>query len=179
MPTELVPREKKKKGVSLTPLRVLAYLLFGLVLAMTASFVVLKISTGRTKKELIKVEREISQQDLEAMKEVEEEILNFQYRLSTYRDLLDSHQHATLFFDFFEDSAHQRIFFNKLTLNTKEARASASGKATDFTELREQILVLREKEEVKEVSIKRVTLAQDGGLTFTLDLTLDPSILKK
>lgn len=178
MPTELVPKEKKP-GVSLTFFRVIFHILLGLAFALSVSLVVVEVSKRRAKRRLMGLETRLSQEGLQKIGELEKEVFAFQTELSTYRDLLSSHKRGSLFFEFIGGLTHPEVSFDKLVLTVREDRAVLDGKTSSFKELREQILVLREEKEIKEVGLRKVSLGKEGGVKFTLELSLTPSVFKE
>ncbi len=179
MAIQLVPKSSQGAESKVTGKEVVYYLLLGLALFVTFSFLYLHFVGSKMDKETVAIERKLLESRSGEFEELERSILKAETKVSLFSKFLDSHKKNSFFFDYLSTLCHKEVFFTHLNLNADNATAELDGKTEDFARLRQQILILRSEEEIKEVKLKSVSINQERGIDFSLNLSFDSSILKE
>ncbi|OIO45089.1 hypothetical protein COU05_01155 [bacterium (Candidatus Gribaldobacteria) CG10_big_fil_rev_8_21_14_0_10_37_21] len=111
--------------------------------------------------------------------EAKESFKDLSLRINDFGSLFDSHQSPSKFFQVIRNFCHKSIQLTSLNLNTKDLAATFSGVADNFTALSEQLLILKNQENIVNPKISGIKLGKDGKITFDLSLNFDPVILQK
>lgn len=123
-------------------------------------------------------------------------------KISSAESIVSSHRRASNVFDLLEGLTYQEIRFTQFsykysppssasfeqsgvpdssTGEVKSLSASIalelSGEAKSYTALAKQAAILSKDEKIKEASFSNFSLTEKGGVTFSLKMIIDPSIL--
>jgi len=109
---------------------------------------------------------------------LEKEILNYQKKIKDFSILVDQHLATSNFFNLLESLTHPKIWFSHIELQPKEAKVSLSGQAEDFSVLGQQLLIFKKEKRINDIKISKVSLVEEGGIKFDLELFLSPEIFK-
>lgn len=125
-------------------------------------------------------------------------------KISSAESVVLSHRHASNVFSLLEDLTYQEVRFTQFGYayspsssdqsGTNSSSATPvvgggvvplpasvavdlSGEANSYTALAKQAAIFAKDERIKEASFSNFSLTEKGGVTFSLKMTIDPSIL--
>jgi len=172
---EIIPR---KAAPLSSQLKILFYILVGLLIAAVLSFLILKHLQGKSLAELSRLEGEIGKEKTSEKLIEEEEVLNYQGKIKDFGLLLERRSLPSKFFDFLERLTHPRIWISQISLAPGEAVASLTGQAESFVALGQQIQVLKSQTLVREANLTKISLGKKGEIEFILNLSFEPAFFK-
>jgi len=179
MAIKLVPKEKISKKLSLDFFRISIYLLGGLALGLTAAWAFLYFSEGKDNREIGEIDVTLEEWRSKEMTELEEKVVVTSQKISLYEELLESHKYPTYFFDFIAKVCHKHVYFLQMEMDSQNGEVLLSGKTENFSDLRKQMLILRDTELIREVVLDEANFAQKGGVEFVLSLEVDGQVFKE
>jgi len=109
---------------------------------------------------------------------LEKELLAYESKISTFGRLLSGHQETLNVFSFLEQVCHPKVWFNKFDFNSSSKTVDVSGEAENFIALGQQLLILKEAELLKKVNLSGISIGEEGGVDFSLQLTFESQIFK-
>jgi len=162
---EIIPRAKAK-----APSWVKLLLVFSLIILGGSIFSYFGLGwlQENTNQKITTVQEEMAALNTSENKALEKEIAVAQYQINNFSDVLDSHQKSSVFFDFLKSVVHPGVTIQE----------SLRAGAKNFQVVGEQILALREEGKVKKVALADLSLNEEGGISFVLDLNLTPLLFK-
>lgn len=123
------------------------------------------------------LEFEIAKVGTKDDKEAETEVRNYERKIKDLTSFMGGSIKLSRFFNNFEDLVHPQVWFSSFQLDTTLRQVVVQGKTVDFQILEQQLLFLRSKTDLIEVlELSDVGLGKDGGVEFSLNLTLQPRI---
>ena len=146
----------------------------GLLLISLVGFFILKNIAQQAKEELTNLEatfQELKSQE----KSLEKEVLGFRKKLNNFSLLLKDHLVASKFFPILEEVAHPEIQFKNLDLNPRQKKVVISGLTDEFINLAEQLSILKNREETKNVKLNKVGISQEK-VEFEIEISLPPEL---
>ena len=172
---EIIPRAKAK-----TPSWIKLFLVFSFVILGGSLFSYFAVgwAQGDIRQETDQVHQEISALATLENQALEKEIKVAQYQINNFSGLLSAHQNSSAFFDLLKSVVHPGVVIQGFNLNLEQERAEIRGQAKNFQDIGEQVLAWREEAKVKEVGFTELSLGEEKGIYFTLDLVLDPALFK-
>lgn len=179
MAIELAPKKKTSAKGPIDLFTVAFYLLIGLAVGLTFSWLFLHYSETKAQKRLDEIETTLIEWRSGEIKKLEGKVLSTKEKVEVYEKILASHKKNSLFFDFISKVCHKNVYFRTLELDSNLGKASLRGRTEDFSDLREQILILESIEPIKQAAINEVSFNEEGGLDFSLDLTLDRNVFQE
>ncbi|MCG2689669.1 hypothetical protein L6252_00065 [Candidatus Parcubacteria bacterium] len=111
--------------------------------------------------------------------EAKESFKELSLRINDFGLIFDNHQSPSKFFQVIRGFCHKSIQFTSFNFSAKNTEATFSGLADNFTALSEQLLILKNQENIVNPKISGIKLEKDGKITFDLSLNFDPLILQK
>jgi hypothetical protein len=102
-------------------------------------------------------------------------------RIHLAETLLKNHRYPSHIFKLLENSVYKGVAFNSLDFTNSEGEIDLAlkGEAESYTALVKQRMIFDEFQEIKEARFSNFSLTEDGGVGFSLNLILDPSVLDK
>lgn len=152
---------------------------FSLFLAFLSisSFLILSLWQKKQVAFQNELKRAISQEQ-KSLQSWEDYVLPYQKKLDDFSLMLSLRRDPLKFFSVLEKLTHPQIQFTQLKLNLETAEAGLTGLSQNFLSLYQQILILENSAEIKEVQLSNVSLAKEAGASFSLTLKLDEKIFK-
>jgi len=108
----------------------------------------------------------------------EREVLKYNNKIGYFFSLLDSHLENAKIFNLVERSTHPQIWFTKFNLSATDDKAIFSGKARDFANLGQQIMIFKQSDWVSAVDLQKVSISKEGNVDFELLVSIKSGILK-
>jgi hypothetical protein len=173
MAIEIIPKAQVKKPLAIN------YLYYFALALLISSFFIWFILNQMIKSSNVALEKiEKSLADEKATKKaLEDEVLNYKDKINDFSFIFSSHKMNTKFFNFLESITHPKVFFSDFTFNPAKGKVSFSGKTDSFESLGQQILILKEQKNIKELVLSKVGLGKEGGIEFSIDFSFDPEVV--
>ena len=149
-------------------------------------FLVLSISSYFVLNHFLKESRAVVanlNQSLETLESSEnlslrEEVLGHQKRIKDFSYLMSTHLESSNVFTFLEQVCHPRVQFDKFDLDSRTAILKISGTTQSFETLGQQLIILRGESLVENVTLSKLSMGRDGGVSFDLSILLKSQTLK-
>ena len=170
---EIIPKTPTKKTAKKG---LLISISVTLLLIAVVGFFILKNIAQQTKEELNNLETAF-QETKSQEKTLEKEVLGFRKKLNNFSLLLKNHLIASKIFPILEEVAHPEIQFKTLDLNPREKKVVIFGTTDEFINLAEQLLILKNREETKNVKLNKVGISQEK-VEFEIEISLPPELFK-
>ena len=161
-------QEKSKIGQVLV---LLSLVLIGIVLA---GYFILKSQTAKINSSLEDVNDQISNVRTQEDLNLKNEIFEYQIKIKDINFLLSERKRAGDFLNFLSSFVHPNLYFTELNLDMNKGEASLKGMSSDFSTIAQQVNIFQEQEFVQKVELTDVSLAEENGIKFTLELSLFP-----
>ena len=114
----------------------------------------------------------ISQVGTPQDKDSEKIALDYQRKIDDFAGLLKERRFASGFFEPFEKMVHPKVWFSDFNLHLKNGEALLDGHASNFQTLSQQLDIFKKQETIRQASLSEMGIAKDGGVDFSLVLTL-------
>ncbi len=152
----------------------LFYFSIALLLIIAGSYFALGFFQEKSQKILDELKEETTPES--QLSVLRKEIEDNQKRIKDFSDLIGNHKAPVNFFEKMEGLTHPRVWFSSVNLNIKKSEASLTGKAGSFEALGQQILLLKKEDFIENINLSGVSLNEDRGVSFNLNLTLSSFI---
>lgn len=173
MAIEIVPKPKIEKA---TWANVLLAISIVLLLALAISYFYFYRSSGKLSQDIQEKEKVLEKTPSE--KVLEEKLLLTEEKINNFGQLLSSHQKPLNIFNFLEEACHPDVWFSNFNFDTMKREATISGQAGSFIALGQQLLILKELENLKDINLSKISLGEEGEVDFALQLIFESQILK-
>jgi len=172
---EIIPKPKP-----VTPLgqNILLYLSILLLIGTISAIFVLDNSKTEAQTKLEDLGTKISEAKTPERKLLEGEVISWRGKINDFSGLLNDHLYSSNFFRVLEDITHPEVWFSEIDLGSRDEKVIISGQAEDFTALGQQLLIFQKSSAVDGVSLSKVSVAKEGGISFTFELKLNPQTLR-
>ena len=170
---EIIPKTPPKKS---TQKGLLISISIVLLLIALAGLFILKNIAQQTKEELNNLEAAFQEIKSEE-KSLEKEVLTFRKKINNFSLLLKDHLTTSKIFPILEEVAHPEIQFKTLDLRPRERKVVISGITDEFINLAEQLLILKNRDETKNVKLNKVGISQEK-VEFEIEISLPPELFK-
>lgn len=127
--------------------------------------------------ETISLNSQLSSMGQEDIKIKEAELVEAGIYISDFKILLENNPKASNFFSAFQEWAHPKIVYSGFNFDAA-GKVSMSGTTSGFQNVMQQIALLDQEGSVKSYEISNVGMSETGGVTFNLNLDIEPEVLK-
>lgn len=182
MPIQIIPKEAAK-----LPLwqNILFYFSIGLMLSVLIAYGVLYHFTKKASEEEKNIENSIQQGKTPQMLSLEEEMKSYRDKIDDFADLIADHKFSSNFFGkieykngILEKTTHPRVLFSEMTFNVKTNSVTLSGLTENMEIVGQQVALFQNNKMVRSVKLSKAGINKDGKIEFTVDISLDPELLK-
>lgn len=172
---EIIPRPKLR-----TPSWIKLFLAFSLVILGGSLFSYFGLGgvQNTARQEIDQTHQEMLALATAENQTLEKEVKIAQYQVNNFAGLLASHQKSSAFFDLFKSVVHPGVVIKGFNLDMEKTKANLKGQAESFQDIGEQVLALRQEVAIKEVTLSELSQDEEGNISFSLDLALDPALFK-
>lgn len=175
MAIELSSTEKEKGLPIVNFVFTLSLLVLIISLAIFAYFYFIVSKDQETQKHVI--ENQNTQQQIEGGY-TEESLAKISKQIEDYKKIVQERAKSSSFFSHFQDWVHPQIYFTSFNLDVASRSATLSGVASGFQPLIQQIAIFKNEALIEKYEISNITMADTGGVTFSLSLIVKPEVLK-
>ncbi len=106
------------------------------------------------------------------------EVLGVAENIKLFKKLIQDRFFPSQFFPFFESIIHPKVQVFQLTMDVKTQQVNFGGETENFKSLGEQILILKAREEIKNLVLSNLSFTDDGNVSFDLSFSFNPLLLK-
>jgi len=181
MAVSLIPKKKRKRGLSLNVRRLreakqiaVALGVFILVLVFYGG---LWAYGGILASALTGLEADAKRLGSELDQETENSARLFATRLVQVGGLLDTHIYTWNIFELIEQVTHPRVQFTSFSFN--EGGVTMNGLTDGYVSFGQQILVLEAHEKIRDLRVSDISLNKKGQVTFGIIFTVDKSVYQQ
>jgi Tfp pilus assembly protein PilN len=172
---KIIPKPKPKTPFFVNLIFWLSIILLIGSIALLLSFES-KVSKLENQKEAL--EKELGSAQTE-VKTLEKELREVALKIEDFSKILKEHKHLSEFFNLLKKSTHRKVQFTGLELDTRTLSADLTGKTENFQTLGEQLLILNNREEIKNLEVSNITLSREGTVEFELSFNFSDKLIKK
>jgi len=176
MAIEIIPKPKNKAPRWLIIFLASSIIIF---LAVVSSYLYFEITARGLSKKIEERKEALSEIPSPEQKALEEDLLLKEAKINIYGNLLSSHEKSDNVFNFLESICHPKVWFSEFNFNSDEKTVSIKGTAENFTAMAQQMFIFRSQELLKSITLSELSLGEEGGVDFSLQVTLDPQIYYK
>jgi len=108
--------------------------------------------------------------------EKESDLALYSDKIGTFKVLLDKHMKVGNVFGLVQDICLPTVWFSTFDFQAKQNQIKVSGEADGFITIGQQVLLLKENDFFKKVSLSELSMGEEGGVSFSLLLTVDPQV---
>jgi hypothetical protein len=175
MAIELSSTEKEKSSWIVSLVSVLSVLVFLAAAGIFAYFyfVVAKQQAAET----TKITNEMAAQKSPSGNS-EDDLNKIGKEVSDYKALMLARAKVSSFFPALEQWSHPQVYFTNFNLDVSSRTVTLGGVARDFQPLIQQIAILKNQPLIERYEVSNISMAETGGVTFSLSLTVSPQVLK-
>lgn len=170
--------EMDSKKAETTWVGFLFYIFIVLAIISIISSAVLFLLCENSKAAVVELQAEIDSKNTKEIQELEQKVKLTKKRVDDFGDIIEKHRINSQFFKELEETTHPLFFFSDIELGIDAGKVSLSGITNDFESLGQQILILEEKEFIKNVQLVSADIAEGGRIGFTIDVSFDPNYFK-
>lgn len=171
---DIIPKELPKlpKWVN-----TLFYVLVVLFIASIATFFILRSSIGKAVVSLEDLSNQLLAKNLPETIDLEKEILAYRTQFQDFEIILGEHKYNTKSFAFLEEIVHPFVWFSSFELQPLEEKVSLKGEAKDFNSLGQQLLILKNREDLNDFKLISATINKDAQIDFDIVIYFKPGYL--
>jgi hypothetical protein len=123
------------------------------------------------------VNKRISSYGTPEQKEYEKEIFAAKKKIDDFSSIIGDHKISSNILSFVQDHTISNVWFSNFDMSQTTDDLKLSVQAQNIDAVSKQILVFEQEDTyVKKVSLSGVSKSVDGGVSFSLDLLLEPKI---
>lgn len=111
-----------------------------------------------------------------AIMQKEAEIIPLKNKISDYGLLLNMHKSPLDIFKILEDHSLPKVWFSNFSFDIKEKQVVLLGHTDSFEILEQQVSILKEESLITEIALSNVSMAEEGGIDFILELSFSPEV---
>lgn len=153
-------------------LNILFYFSLALLILTITSFFILNSSISNRQETLEDLNQILLSKKTPERMALEEEVLNYEKKFGDFAFLSEGHLEISDIYPLIEESTHPQVWFSQFTLATSENVVNLSGKAQNFEVLGQQMLILGEKDFVRNLHLDSAGINKQGKVDFTLTFNL-------
>ncbi len=172
---DIIPKEVPKPSKILN---FFFYLAIFLLIFSLAGYFILNNFLDRTDRELNALKTELAEIMTEERSALEDEILKAKSKIDKFSLLISGRLVSQPIFEIIENVTHPQVWFRTFDFNIGQAELALSGETQSFITLWQQILILRDNEQINNVNLDNFLINQEGLISFDLSLSLKPDIFK-
>jgi hypothetical protein len=109
---------------------------------------------------------------------LENRVFGYQKRINDFSKLINKHLYASKVFPLLESVCHPKVWFSDFDFSLKDYMVVVSGEAESFSALGQQLMIFEKEPLIKETNLSQLSLGAEGGITFTINLSLSPGAFK-
>jgi len=179
MAIEIAP-EKKESNIGQYLLLMISSVI--LLVAFAVYFYYSAMAIPAKAAEIIKLNGDLNAAGGNDIVKKEEQLLLAKKYIDDFKVLYQNNPKSSQFFESFQRWSHPRVVYSGFSFDIVAKKVTVSGNTAGFENVMEQIAILNKelgtKQAIEDYTISNIALAEMGGVSFNLDITLSPQLLK-
>ena len=182
MPISLIPKRKKREGFALdvnlikeNKIVVLAVIPLLIVFLIYGG---ISIYIGYLKGNIEDIKNKAEEIQAQRDTEAEKDVVELDFKLARLSSLLDGHIYSYKLFDFIEENIHPKAQLIDFSFEVAESLVSMKGLTTSYVTFAEQVIALKQKDQISDVVISEVDIIKSGQISFGVSFKVDQSLYK-
>ncbi len=106
----------------------------------------------------------------------ENSMADFSNRLDTLSTILNEHIYFSRIFPFISRITLPQVVYGSFQADATTGSLKLDGAADSFSTMAKQLVLFYDNNQIKSVDISNIKIGQNGGVTFSVNLSIDPSI---
>jgi hypothetical protein len=98
--------------------------------------------------------------------------------IGDFKILLENNPKVSNFFVAFQKWTHPKVVYSGFIFDVTSRKITVSGSTSGFQNIMQQIAILNIESTIESYQISNVQLAEDNSVSFNLELTIKPEVLK-
>lgn len=176
MSIQIIPKPEERKPI--LP-EVLFYLSLAVLIAAVASYFVLSSLLQKTEKNIQTIDQEMAALDSSPDRHLETKLFDYQKKINDFSRLLNGYKYSSQIFPLIESLAHPKVSFSNFSAEIQKGTVHVSGSADSFQTVQQQLIIFRNSQFIKDVTLSGVSLGEKGKIPFVFDLGIDPGVFTK
>ncbi len=164
---EIIPQEQKGLFAGRLPL----VLGVALCVVFAGAFGILLQLQGGSKKSIASLQNFLSTGATSSEKSLEQKVLTYQKKISDFGIFAQNRVDSLFVFQFLEQYTLPKVSFTSISVDVPNRHVVLQGESADFTTLKQQLLLFRQRTEVTSVALSNMNLGINGRIVFALDMT--------
>jgi hypothetical protein len=108
----------------------------------------------------------------------ENELISAGKYIGDFKTLFENNPKASGFFTSFSKWIHPKVVCSRFSFDIASRQVTMAVSTSGFQNVMQQIAILKKESTIESYQISNVSLAEDGSVTFNLDVTIKPEVLK-
>lgn len=155
----------------------IAFLVFSLAAAATLLVSYFYFSNSYNESLLVLGEKQKRLSLTEDEKALEDSLIRYQNKIQMFGEVFKDHKKAGSLLSFVEKTCHPGVYYSKISYDLKTGDLSLEGLANDFMIVSQQVIIFKQqKDAVSKVLLDNLSPKEDGGISFSLKINVDPDI---
>jgi|LAHU01.1.fsa_nt_gb Tfp pilus assembly protein PilN len=175
MAIELSSTEKEKSSWIVSLVSVLSILIFLVAAGIFAYFYF--VVAKQQDQQISQIEAAIAKQKTTSGYS-ENDLTKIGKEVNDYKTLMLARSKVSSFFPALEQWIHPQVYFTSFSLDASTRTVTLSGVASNFQPLIQQIAILKNQPLIERYEVSNISMAETGGVTFSLSLTVNSQVLK-
>lgn len=171
--TSIIPQKKKEIPLYLN------FLFWAAIILILATLILIFFINNRIESAKAEIAQMDSQISAESKTKTSQELLETSRKIESFRSLLDNHKYPTKFIEFLKEITHPKTSLYFLNVNTNDLVVSMSGRSQNLESIGEQLFILKQREEIKGLTIQNVSLTREGDVDFRVNFDFSEDLIKK
>lgn len=155
---------------------VLLYFAFSLLITSVLCYLIFSIKNFSQKENIKELNAALESVGTDQQKNFEKEVSSYQKKVNEFALLLKNRKFVSAVFSFMEQQTFFNVWFDKFSMNRKDAGLDLSGEADNMAAFSRQLAAFEKNEYIKKVTVLNSKLGTSGTIQFNLSLLMDPKI---
>lgn len=173
MAIEIIQKPESKKDLWAVILFIVCLVL---IFALAGSYLYFLIYSKKISQDIENKKSLISRSPSEQT--LEKKIISYESKINVFGRLLFEHKKTSAVFFLIEKNSHPDVWFSDFNFDVGSNTVVVSGQTKSFTSLGQQISILENMEIFKKVNLSEISIGEEEGVDFSLQLTFDSRIFE-
>ena len=155
---------------------VILYFVISLLAAAVICYIIFLVKNSLQRQEIQAQISKLEEVGTDQQKGEENQVLMYQKKIADYAGLLKNHQFASNLFAFMEAKTMPDVWYNRFSLDRKNAVVNLSGESDNQEAFSRQLAIFEKDKYVKSLGSVNSKLEETGKIGFNFTVTFDPKI---
>lgn len=157
---------------------ILFYFALSLLIAAVFCYIIFIFKNYLQQGSLKELDTALESVGTDQQKDYEKTVSSYQKKINDFVALLKNREFVSAVFSFMEKQTFFDVWFDKFTMNKKDAKVDLSGQADNMAAFSRQVTTLEKNEYIKKITVLNSKLGSSGAVEFTLSIVMDSKIFK-